>query len=140
MNSFGIKDNIDNAYQMMFEETITLKDIYGDHSDIESSELVYQMTEPGEFDDAFTIKELTPVELRKLTTMDDTTTVVDSFEYASDDSISIVEHYKNNLIDLKSTPLVIMRNVLLDGNHRCVAAVAIGEPLKCIDIMEVVGE
>lgn len=115
-------------------ETTTLGDIYGSLWEIEEGEILstYGLAEE-DFDQPLPIHTLSVDQLKALRAYGSEDTVVEMFRNAAPEQIEIVKHYVENPADRNEKPIVTENDAALDGYHRIIAAIKVGEPLRSVN-------
>ena len=106
--------------------------------DIPSDEVLYDYVSKEDLEKPLKIKMISEEEAKNLLAHSGDMTVLDSYQFASDESKELIEYYSrikpfNDVIVLKS-------NIVLDGNHRVVASILGGWQLRAVDIDELTWE
>jgi GNAT superfamily N-acetyltransferase len=113
----------------------TLNNIYdGDYPD--EDELIWNFVGNQDFDVPFTVKTLNADTLKYM--LLDTYGVdelKDLFRKMQPDQKATIEYYKNDP-NLSNHIIVVNKNIIVDGNHRALAAVLANKNIKCVDVSE----
>ena len=113
----------------------TLDDLYqGEYPD--EDELIWNFVSNQDFDVPFTVKTLNANTLKYM--LLDTYGVdelKDLFKKMQPDQRATIEYYKNDT-NLSQHIIVVNKNIIIDGNHRALAAALRGVSINCIDLSE----
>ena len=113
----------------------TLNNIYGgDYPD--EDELIWNFVGNQDFDVPFTVKTLNADTLKHM--LLDTYGVdelKDLFRKMQPDQKATIEYYKNDP-NLSNHIIIVNKNIIVDGNHRALAAVLANKNIKCVDVSE----
>jgi hypothetical protein len=116
-------------------QKIRLQDLYDDYELNDSSEAKYNFLSPEDLNKQFTIKTMSPQEMKNLKTHFGDNTVIDVYKnFATPDQKQIVDdkikYFEHDRI------VLIANKTLLDGYHHVVAGILSNRPVKYIDIYE----
>ena len=123
------------AKEFINESKTTLNNIYdGDYPD--EDELIWNFVGNQDFDVPFTVKTLSADTLKHM--LLDTYGVdelKDLFRKMQPDQKATIEYYKDDP-SLSNHIIIVNKNIIVDGNHRALAAVLANKNIKCVDISE----
>lgn len=114
--------------------TVTLADLYGSYADLDEDEALANNVSASDFDVPFTVKTLQPNSVKTLQP-----DLIQNFaRFATKEQKQTVAHYKRQFQaqGAANEIIVLNRQIVLDGQHRAVAAWLAKVPISYIDISE----
>lgn len=116
-------------------KTITLDDIYDGDAlyNVPPTEILYDYLSDKNVSMPIALDFLFPESLSQLETYMGDMTVIEAYEeFADEEQRELVDDYRED--PDKETPIVTYGKTLLDGYHRCVAAILNKQPILVVDI------
>ena len=118
---------------------MTLNSIYGDLNDIPEDELLYHLIDPELGNIEMNIIQMSLDDMLKIMTDKGDMTVIDAYKkFADKEQKNIVNFYRKNKNELEKYPIIIKDNLLVDGYHRLVASYLNKQPIKALNISQII--
>lgn len=114
---------------------VKLTDLYDESELNDESEQLYHFTDPDNFDVYYSVKTISPSDIRKLLTPDGNSKLVDAYKrFATSEQKKLVK-FKASRFD-HDRIVVLYNNRVVDGNHHLMAGLLSNNDVKFIDISD----
>lgn len=122
--------------EIISESTTTLKQMYqGDYPD--RDEMFWDYVRPDEFDRDLEIQKLSPFKLKMMLTshyqVEDLEELVDMID--EEDRLELLQRYQTDP-NLSNRIIVVADGMIVDGNHRALAAALTNRPINYVDLAD----
>lgn len=123
------------AREFIFEETTTLKQLYGGNYPDRYDDF-WDHVRTGEFDIPLTIRQLSPLKLDLMLRDQYRAEHLDEIvDMLSDEQRKIIDRYTNNP-NLSNSVILVSAGRIIDGNHRALSAALRKVPIQYVDLSD----
>ena len=120
---------------IMCEQTIKLTDLYDDNELNDETEIMYNFIDVDDSNRNFKVHTMTPQQAKNIKTASKDTTVYQSYKDFATKEAKLLVNEKIKYWD-RDRIILLINDVLLDGNHHFIAGIKTNKPIKYINLAE----